>query len=149
MTEADCSEKKGADTLFSKAIDLIRCKSLSSGTPLKYYEHVLRFGLTLKSIDILSIGLALLVRQAIQSQAITIDTFTLNDLKERLIQVLETPAEQYQSYTLIVEDAIFSVLEIEILLRHAATYLLFGTANLHSEQIEKLVSAELKTIVEK
>ena len=150
MTEADYLEKnlKGVDNLFSRAIDLTRCSSrsqMSNGTLLEYYEHILRFGLTLKSDDILSIGLALLVRHVVHSQAITTDTFTLDDLKERLLQLLENPVEQYQSYTLIVEDATFSVLEVEVLLRHAATHLLNGTANLDLDQIEQLVSAELKT----
>jgi hypothetical protein len=61
--------------------------------------------------------------------------------------MLITPAEHYQSYTLIVEDAIFNVLEIELLLRYAATYLLIGSPNLDSNQIEKLVSAKLKNTV--
>jgi hypothetical protein len=105
MTEADCSEQnlKDVDILFSMAIDLARCRSLSNGTLLEYYEHILRFGLTLKSDDILSIGLALLARQIVHSQAVcTTNTVTLHDLTKRLTRLINNPVEEYQSYTLII-----------------------------------------------
>jgi hypothetical protein len=99
----------------------------------------------LKSAEILSIGLALLVRQIVHLQAIgTTKTFTLNDLKERLTRLLKTPGEQYQSYTLIIEDAVFNKHEIEILLRHAASQLLVDGDNLHVDQVASLVKARLE-----
>jgi hypothetical protein len=131
------------DTLFDKKFDLSRCESLSNGTGVKYYPCVLQIGLSLQSTDIIGIGLGLLICKIVDMQADTTN-FTLGDLHERLMCMSIKPAEHYQSYTLIVEDAIFSVLEVETLLRHAASYLLIDGANIKADEIASLIQAKLE-----
>jgi hypothetical protein len=139
--------ESNVDTLFDKKIDLARCESLSNGTALRYYPCVLQIGLSLQSTDIIGVGLGLLIRRIVDVQA-DATNFTLGNLHERLMCMLIKPPEHYQSYNLIVEDAIFSVLEVEILLRHAATHLLTGTTNLDPNHIKQLVIATLQTTIE-
>jgi hypothetical protein len=127
------------DTLF----DLSRCESLSNGTEVKYYPCVLQIGLSLQSTDIIGIGLGLLICKIVDMQA-DATNFTLGDLHERLMCMLIKLAEHYQSYTLIVENAIFSVLEVETLLRHAASYLLIDGANIKADEIASLIQAKLE-----
>jgi hypothetical protein len=134
-------------TMFDKNIDSARCESLSNGTGVKYYPCVLQIGLSLQSTDIIGIGLGLLIRKIVEVQA-DATSFTLGDLHERLMCMLIKPVEHYRSYNLIVEDAIFSVLEVEISLRHAANHLLANTTNLDTNQIEQLISAILRTTIE-
>jgi hypothetical protein len=139
--------ESNVDILFDKKIDLARCESLSSGTGVKYYPCVLQIGLSLQSTDIIGIGLGFIIRKIVDLQA-DATNFTLGDLHERLMCMLIKPPELYRSYTIVVEDAIFSVLEVGILLRHAATHLLAGTTNLDTNQIEQLISAILQTTTE-
>jgi hypothetical protein len=76
------------NTLFNKAIDLARCDSVSDGTSVKHYKHVLRVGLALKSRNLMKIGLALLTRQTVDLQPETYgNAFTLNHLYERLMSL--------------------------------------------------------------
>jgi hypothetical protein len=130
-------------TPYSIRIDLARCESLSNGTALKYYPCVLQIGLSLQSTNIIGVGLGLLIRKIVDVQA-DATNFTLGDLHKRLMCMLIKPPELYQSYTLTVEDAIFSVLEVETLLRHAASYLLIDGANIKADEIASLIQAKLE-----
>jgi hypothetical protein len=129
--------ESNVDTLFDKEIDLSRCESLSNGTGVKYYPCVLQIGLSLQSTDIIGIGLGLLIRKIVNLQA-DATSFMLGNLHNRLVRMLMKPAEQYQNYTPIVE-----VLEVEILLRHAASYLLIVGANIKSDETASLIQAKL------
>jgi hypothetical protein len=135
--------ESNVDTLFDMKFDLARCENLSNGTALKFYPCVLQIGLSLQSTDIIGVGLGLLIRKIVDVQA-DATNFTLGDLHKRLMCMLIKPTEHYQSYNLIVEDAIFSVLEVKILLRHAASYLLIDGANIVLDETASLKHAKLE-----
>lgn len=131
-------------TLFNKAIDLSRCESLSDGTNVNHYKHVLRVGLALKSIDLMKVGLALLIRQAVDSNAYA-TAFTLSDLYDRLMRLSIKPPVHYRNYEFYFKDSIFHLHKIIILLKHAANHLLVDECHLHGDQtIANLVKAKGK-----
>jgi hypothetical protein len=131
------------DTLFDKEFDLARCKSQSNGIGVKYYPCVLQIGLSLQSTEIIGVGLCLLIRKIVDMQA-DATKVTLGDLHKRLMCMLIKPAEHYQSYTLIVEDAIFHLHELFILLKHAASYLLIDEADIKPDEIASLIQTKLE-----
>lgn len=131
------------NTLFNKAIDVVQCESLSDGTSIKHNKHVLRVGLSLKSKDLMKIGLALLIRQTVDPHAYP-TAFTLSDLYETLMRLSVKPAEHYRNYEFVFKDSIFHLHEIIILLKHAASHLLVGDCHLNGEQIANLVKAKVK-----
>jgi hypothetical protein len=135
--------ESNVDTLFDEEIDFARCESLSNDTGVKYYPCVLQIGLSLQSTEIIGVGLCLLIRKIVDMQAGSTKV-TLGDLHKRLICMLIRPAEHYQSYTLIVEDAIFHLHELFILLKHAASYLLINEADIKLDEIASLIQTKLE-----
>lgn len=130
---------------MDKAIDLARCKLLSDGTSVKHYKHVLRVGLRLKSRELMTIGLALVIRQTVDLQPEAYaNSFTLSDLYEKLMSLSIKPVEHYRNYEIIFKDSIFNRNEITILLKHAASHLLVDECHLNVGQIANTVKAKVK-----
>jgi hypothetical protein len=135
--------ESNVDTLFDKELDLAQSESLSKGTGVKYYPCVLQIGLSLQSTEIIGVGLCLFIRKIVDMQAAATKV-TLGDLHKRLMCMVIKPVEHYQSYTLIVEDAIFHLHELIIQLKHAASYLLIDEADIKPDEIASLIQAKLE-----
>jgi hypothetical protein len=86
-------------------------------------------------MEIIRVGLCLLIRNIVEQQTKT-NSLTLGNLYERLMCMLVKPAEQYQSYDLVINNEIFHQHQIITLLKHASNYLL---VDLRSDEIASFV----------